>query len=500
MKMEEKYNSFFTPQRQSKIGIALLFLYNTGEVIKNSWIFIFLFFFRDKKFDLWIVLLIVSAVFLILSISAVMQYYNFRYYIDAKNEEFIIHKGIINKSSTKIKIRNIQEVNISQPFTHKLFNIFKLEVDSPGSSEKEVSISALSKQNAYDLKAYLLEEKNIELQNEYINSDDVTGISAKKQFRISNISILKYGLTANYVRSFFALISLVIYGITQLNDLLKKAELDAQIDYDQIEKNVLSYSLPILLGMTIVVLVLGVLINSVRTIIRYFNFKVEENYRNYSFEYGLFSTKNAIVTKSKVQVVTEIQNWIQKKMNVSLVKFLQIGKDENEKNVSSVPGISHKEKEHLIGSIWTSTPQFNNFLKPNYRLLIVNHIIWVLFPFLMVFFIDKNIIINYWEAVVIIFMIIEIIIVFSYLNLRLFYNESFIRLRSGFWDVHYRTFEIDKIQTVKISQYFWQKKSNLGSITFYTSAGKFGTSALDFSEVKKLFNNIIYKIETSKNS
>ncbi|MXS72880.1 PH domain-containing protein [Flavobacteriaceae bacterium W22] len=498
--MEEKYNSFFTPQRQSKIGIALLFLYNTGEVIKNSWIFIFLFFFRDKKFDLWIVLLIVSAVFLILSISAVMQYYNFRYYIDAKNEEFIIHKGIINKSSTKIKIRNIQEVNISQPFIHKLFNIFKLEVDSPGSSEKEVSISALSKQNAYDLKAFLLEEKNIEIQNEYISSDDVTGISAKKQFRISNISILKYGLTANYVRSFFALISLVIYGITQLNDILKKAELDAQIDYDQIEKNVLSYSLPILLGMTIVVLALGVLINSVRTIIRYFNFKVEENYRNYSFEYGLFSTKNAIVTKSKVQVVTEIQNWIQKKMNVSLVKFLQIGKDENEKNVSSVPGISHNEKEHLIGSIWTSTPQFNSFLNPNYRLLIVNHIIWVLFPFLMVFFIDKSIIINYWEAVVIIFMIIEIIIVFSYLNLRLFYNESFIRLRSGFWDVHYRTFEIDKIQTVKISQYFWQKKSNLGSITFYTSAGKFGISALDFSEVKKLFNNIIYKIETSKNS
>lgn len=498
--MEEKFNSFFTPQRQSKIGIALLFLYNTGEVIKNSWIFIFLFFFRDKKFDLWVVFLIVSVVFFILSTSAVLQYYNFRYYIDSKNEEFIIHKGIINKSYTKIKIRNIQEVNISQPFIHKLFNIFKLEVDSPGSSEKEVSISALSRQNAYDLKTYLLEEKNIEIQNEYIDSDDATEAPVKQQFRISNISILKYGLTANYVRSFFALISLVIYGITQLNDFLKKAELDAEIDYNQIEKNVLSYSLPILSGMIIVVLILGVLVNSVRTIIRYFNFKVEENYRNYSFEYGLFSTKNAIVTKSKVQVVTEIQNWIQKKMNVSLVKFLQIGKDENEKNISSVPGISLKEKEHLIGSIWNQIPQFDNFLKPNYRLLIVNHLIWVLFPFLMVFLIDKRIIINYWEVVIMVFVILETVIVFSYLNLRLFYNENFIRLRSGFWDVHYRTFEIDKIQTVKISQYFWQKKSNLGSITFYTSAGKFGISALNFSEIKKLFNNIIYKIETSEKS
>ncbi|WP_185146908.1 PH domain-containing protein [Chryseobacterium echinoideorum] len=498
--MEEKYNSFFTPQRQSKIGIALLFLYSTGEVIKNSWIFIFLFFFRDKKFDLWIIFLIVSAVFFILSTSAVLQYYNFRYYIDAKNEEFIIHKGIINKSSTKIKIRNIQEVNISQSFVHRLFNIFKLEVDSPGSSEKEVSISALSRQNAYDLKKYLLEEKNIEIENGHIAPDDTAEISTKKQLSISNLSILKYGLTANYVQSFFALISLVIYGITQLNDLLKKAELDAHIDYDEIEKNVLSYSFPILLGIILLVLILGVIVNSVRAIIRYFNFKVEENYRNFSFEYGLFSTKNAIVTKSKVQVVTEIQNWVQKKMNVSLVKFLQIGKSENEKNVSSVLGISQKEKEHLICSIWGDIPKFNNVLKPNYRMLIVNHLIWIVFPFLIVFFIDKSIVINYWEAAIMIFIIIEIIIIFSYLNLRLFYNENFIRLRSGFWDVHYRTFEIDKIQTVKISQYFWQKKSNLGSITFYTSAGKFGISVLNFSEVKKLFNNIIYKIETSKKS
>jgi len=498
--MEEKLNSFFQPQRQSKTGIVLLFLYNIGMVIKNMWVFIILFFVKEEKIGSWIIIPAIIAALLILIVSAVLQYYHFKYYIDAENEEFVIHEGIINKSVTKIKIENIQEVNISQPFIHRFFNICKLDIDTPGSSEKEVKISALSKQNAVDLKKYLLAESKIEKTTEQF--DEISpeeNSKERRSIKISTGSILKYGITANYIQSFFALVSLVIYGFSELNNLLKKAEFETQLDYETLESHFLAYSIPVLLGIVLIVVILGILINTIRTFIKYYNFKITENNKSFSFEFGLFNTKNSIVTKSKVQVITETQNWIQKKMKISFMKFLQIGKNEEEKNVSAVPGVNNIEKVKLISAIWNEDPVFTNVLKPNFRLIIVNSFQWIVLPLILFFLIKRDLLISYWFLVIMYCVLVELLILISFRNLRLFYNERFIRLKSGIWDINHKTFEVEKLQTVKISQYFWQKKTNLGSITFYTSAGNFKIVTLDFLKLKKLLNYCIYKIEISKN-
>lgn len=501
--MEEKLNSFFRPQRQSKTGIALLFLYNIGMVIKNLWVFVILFFVRKDKIEPWIIILTVITLITILIVFAVLQYYHFKYYIDEENEEFVIHEGIINTSVTKIKRENIQEVNISQPFIHRFFNIYKLEIDTPGSSEKEVKISALTKQNAIDLKKYLLTEKKTENSTENLDEAlDKEEIQELRTIKISTLSILKYGITANYIQSFFALLSLIIYGFSELTNLLRKAEFDTDLDYDTVESQFLAFSIPVILAIVLVVIIVGILINTVRTLIKFFNFKITENNQSFSFEYGLFNTRNSIVNKSKVQVVTETQNWIQKKMKISHVKFLQIGKneEESEKNVAAVPGINDDEKIKLISAIWNENPVFKNYLKPNFRLIIVHTFQWIAIPLLLVSVIEREIWINYWFLAVIYIVLAELLILISFLNLKLFYNEKFIRLKSGIWDINNRTFEVEKLQTVKISQYFWQRKTNLGTITFYTSAGRFKIAALNYLKLKKLLNYCIYKIENSKNN
>lgn len=454
------------------------------------------FFVRKDKMESWIIIIGIIVGLLILIVSAVLQYYHFKYYIDEENEEFVIHEGIINTSVTKIKKENIQEVNISQPFVHRFFNIYKLEIDTPGSSEKEVKISALTKQNAVDLKKYLLTETRLENSlTEDIEILENQKIKELRSIKISTFSILKYGITANYIQSFFALVSLMIYGFSELSNLLKKAEFETQLDYDTVESQFLAFSIPVILGIVLVVIIVGILINAIRTIIKFFNFKITENNQSFSFEYGLFNTRNSIVNKSKVQVITETQNWIQKKMNISFVKFLQIGKNEEEKNVSVVPGINNTEKEKLISTIWKENSVFTDYLKPNFRLIIVNTFQWIVLPLILVFFIEKNLLINYWFLALIYIVLAESFVLISFRNLKLFYSERFIRLKSGIWDIDTRTFEVEKLQTVKISQYFWQRKTNLGSITFYTSAGRFKIVALNFIKLKKLLNYCIYKIE-----
>lgn len=448
------------------------------------------------------IIISVTAVLLILIVSAVLQYYHFKYYIDKENEEFVIHKGIINKSVIKIKKENIQEVNISQPFVHRFFNIYKLEIDTPGSSEKEVKISALTKENALDLKKYLLTEKTSENTSTQLDETlNTEKVKEHRSIKISTLSILKYGITANYIQSFFALVSLMIYGFSELTNLLKKAQFETQLDYDTVESQFLAFSIPVIIGIVLVVIIAGILINTVRTLIKFFNFKITENNQSFSFEYGLFNTRNSIVNKSKVQVVTETQNWIQKKLKISYVKFLQIGKNDEEdgKNVAAVPGISNPEKLKLISAIWNENPVFESHLKPNFRLVIVNTFQFIVLPLTLFFIIDSSLLLSYWFLTIIYIVWVEFLILIAFRNLKLFYNERFIRLKSGIWDINHKTFEVEKLQTVKISQYFWQRKTNLGSITFYTSAGRFKIVALDFFKLKKLLNYCIYKIELSKN-
>jgi len=500
--MKEEYNSFFSPQRQSKTGVILLFAYSVMQVIKSLWIFVVVYIFKRESINAYLSLTIVGVI-LFLLISSVLQYYFFKYYIDPDNEEFVINQGIINKSTIQIKINNIQEVQISQPFIHKIFNIYQLEIDTPGSSEKEVKISALTKQNAVDLKKYLLTEKRItntpeELDENIVNEDVIENHTTK----ISTLSILKYGITANYIQSFFALVSLLIYGFSEITNLLRKAEFDTDLDYDTLESQFLAFSVPVILGIVLIAIIVGILINAVRTLIKFFNFKITENNQSFSFEYGLFNTRNSIVNKSKVQVITETQNWIQKKMKISYTKFLQIGKqeEEEEKNVAAVPGINNEEKIKLISAIWNENPVFENHLKPNFRLIIVHTFQWIFLPLILMLVFKKDWLLNYWFLGITYILMVEFFILIAFRNLKLFYNERFIRLKLGIWDINHKTFEVEKLQTVKISQYFWQRKTNLGSITFYTSAGRFKIVALDFFKLRKLLNYCIYKIENSKNN
>lgn len=137
-------------------------------------------------------------------------------------------------------------------------------------------------------------------------------------------------------------------------------------------------------------------------------------------------------------------------------------------------------------------------MTPNFRLVVVNNFQFIIIPLLLFFIIEKDLLINYWFLAVMYIVLAELFILIAFRNLKLFYSERFIRLKSGIWDIDTRTFEVEKLQTVKISQYFWQRKTNLGSITFYTSAGRFKMVALNFKKLKKLLNYIIYKIEISK--
>ncbi len=495
-------NAFTQPQRQSAIGIVLLTILNFGKMLRNFWPILIYYFYKynsPEKAMVPLLLFLGSVVFF--AIISYLQYRNFTYFINKKTDEFVISSGVVTKKVISIERNKIQEININQPFFHKLFNIFQLEVDSPGSNKKEVTVNAISYQNAVQLKQYLLGNKSVNLPQNNVPGTEVQ--SGYRKIKISTGSMIRYGLTANYIGSFLTILAFGFYIFQQAIEFLKGETFQEYVsEAENWEQAVHAPELTIYSVVGIIVLImlvflLGILVNIVRIMLKFFGMNISRREESLSLEYGLLNTKNSIIGRKKVQMVTEVQNFLQRKVNVLLLKFNQISDNEHHKDsFSAIPGCNEAEKNELLKFIWKEIPQFQFSMKPNIGKLVTRNLVLIALP-LLIAVLAKPILGGYFWLIVLYMVIVELLLIFAFINNRLYFNEDFIRVKSGIWDVENKTIEIHKIQTVKLSQYFWQRKKNLGSVTFFTAGGKLRFRSTQFSTLKKMVNYAVFKVESS---
>ena len=78
-----------------------------------------------------------------------------------------------------------------------------------------------------------------------------------------------------------------------------------------------------------------IVINLVRTIFTYFDYKIARQKGSLLLSYGLLNTKSTIIKPEKVQITSITQNFFQKKMNVLELKIKQATGGEKEGNKSA---------------------------------------------------------------------------------------------------------------------------------------------------------------------
>ena len=276
--------NFSSPQRQSRKGIIILALISYGKLIKNFWFIIVFFIFKKKENSLEIIVLSALLALVFVAVQAYFRYQYFTYQIDFDDDEFIIKQGILNKKTILLEKSKIQEVNINQPFIHRFLNIYQLEIDSPGTDKKEITINAISFENAQYLQSYLLDKKENEAVESVVEEENT------KHLKIANSSLLKYAITANYVKSFFALLSLLIYLSQQIFDTLN-LDFEEYVKEESSVQTFQAFSIFTIIFAFLLLAAVGILINVVRTFIVYFNLKISKSEDYLSLEYGLLILK-----------------------------------------------------------------------------------------------------------------------------------------------------------------------------------------------------------------
>lgn len=486
------------------IGVLVMFADTLRTIVRVLWPALVFWIVRFNEMNKLYLGLGFVGVVSIIGIIAYLQYLNFTFHIDQDNDEFIIHEGVLNKTKIVIQLHKIQQVNINQSLIQKVIGVHALDIDTAGSSKKEVSIRAISHDLAIALKTKLLtESQSVSVNKE---SSETVGTETEKPFiTISFLSLVKIGITSNYVRSFGLLLAFFFTVFENIQNLAQNShamdKVDAEIE-NYVNQNMVMYSAMILI---FVVFFLILTINLFRTIVRYFDFRITKQSNSLLLSYGLLTTKSTIIKPNKVQIVALSQNWLQKKMDVLNFKIKQASgsetEKENRKSAIEIPGCDEVEKEAILKLLFGQIPEKGVMLKPNFRKLLFPTLFLIVLPVSVVYaygFTVDDKIFDYIFFLPFYLAFVVVLLSFGFRNYRLFVNQKYIIRQSGAWDIDNEIIEPHKIQAIRVSQFFWHKRANIGSVTITTAGGDLSFHLGNFSKIKELVNMWLYQVETTK--
>jgi putative membrane protein len=207
---------------------------------------------------------------------------------------------------------------------------------------------------------------------------------------------------------------------------------------------------------------------------------------------------------NKFQKIKITQNYFQKKLDVTTIGVHQASSDVEkvkEKDQIEVPGCTINERDVILNLLLGKLPQKGTEYLPNWRKLAVNTFFLLILPILI------SIVINYklhfvtwneWIFYASIFIIFVIILIwFSFVNYKLFVSNDYVVKQNGAWDVDTTIIEPYKIQAIVTQQFFWQKLTDIGSVSLSTAGGAISFTTANFSQIKQLTNFWLYQVETS---
>ena len=495
--------NFNKPQRQSSIGILVLFLDTLQKFGRAFLPILFIWFFKSKDATIVYILLIITVTILVIAIVAYLQYLNFTFYIDDENDEFIVNDGIINKTKTTIQLNKIQQVNIHQNLIQRIINVYGLSVDTAGSDAKEGKIKAISHAMALALKSKLLENevfnKTLLADDLILNNSENTASKSQPFLKINLLSLVKVGITSNYVKS----IGLILTFFFTIFENLRQIGKEDLLDHHKIEKTIASY--PVFYGILIFVLAMFTIvfiINIGRTLLKFFNYTITKQKGSLMLSYGLINTESTILKPEKVQIVKVSRNYFQKKLNILEIKIKQASSDENKSKKSQIeiPGCNNLEKDEILKLIFNQLPEKGVMMQPNFRKLVFSIFLTIVLHLSGFFIFGKYFkpeVLQYSHFAIAYTVFFLLILFFAFRNYRLFINENHIIKQSGAWDVDSQIIEIKKIQAITTSQLFWHKSLNIGSIILHTAGGNIAFQLGNFNQLKQYTNLWLYEIETS---
>src|SRR5690606_31183991 len=223
------------------------------------------------------------------------------------------------------------------------------------------------------------------IESQSINENLLPKISATEKIVIGLPSLIKIGLTRNYLQTFALLLAFSFQIMDQVRSFLS---------YDVYEEDTSRYeelfqtsNFEQVGGALILLFILGMILFVVlcilgRTLLTHYTHQIQLQPQHLTVSYGLTDSHISAVPSNKEQLCQVQQNYFQRIMNLFEVKIKQIESSENNKKKKGliVPGADKTELKKIFDVIYQSNLDIkSNPYKLHKRILLLKFL-WLCIP------------------------------------------------------------------------------------------------------------------------
>lgn len=486
--------------KQSRKGIFVIYVKQLFNTLKVTWVFALILIQQFSKLPeiaiTWLYIGI-AVFFLFFLVRAYLIYIHFLFKIDAQH--FILKEGVLRKKNTSIPFDRIQNINFKQNIIQQLMNVYEVSIETAGSNTTEISIKALTLENAQALKVALtaVAQKNsqVELPTE-----------TKPLLKIGLLELLKVSLTENHLQSLSIFIALVFGVLQQLNDVLKGVgKYDSLKKYVNVDPRDVVNSFTVITVLLLILLCIGLLSSLVRMVLFHFNLTLYIKDSAFEITQGLLTKKSIVLNRGKVQSITISTNPIKEKLGISFVTFKQAASGNVKRKQQKLIRIIGCLSEHVntIKTVLYANETIDKQTRfcPNsyylFRMYLRSAVGLLLFNGILIF------LLNNFTWLFVNSIIIPVVIVLVHLKFRkAFYqfDQELLVVGSGRIETHINYLPLFKVQNIKIKQTLFQKRRNVVNMVLQTASGKMRIPCIEKQRALALYNYILFKVESNKES
>ncbi len=260
-----------------------------------------------------------SVVFIVIALLSssgnLFKFISTFYYID--NNLLIVESGLFTKKKLQLPIAGITSIDYSQNLIHKLFKVYKVKIDNASQVKEE----------ANNPEAYLILKENDahELKEAVAPSQLKTEYDTIKQNNVlmpSTAEFIKYGLVKSKYLGVLAFLGAFTFVFE--NDSIRSLIMDnISLPSFELEFSIVIVALAFILIAAVYLVIL--LISVIRTVIRYYGFKLEKEDEKLIIDYGVLNHQRHTFPQEKISAIVLKQNILMRILKLYSLELSVIG-------------------------------------------------------------------------------------------------------------------------------------------------------------------------------
>lgn len=315
--------------------------------------------------------------------SGIGSWYRFRYRVF--EGELQIKKGIFIRKNVYMSKDRIQVIDVTEGLVQRIFGLVKVEVKTAGGGTESATISAITFEQAEELKRELRTKKKTVIDNSEILEGEESHVQEEEFLDEWKITTKELVLAA-FTSGNFGLIASILGALS--------GQLDAVITDETIEY--LKEALPGLNNVTLIVTVVVVILfiswtlSFLGVIFSYSDFSVKKTEKELLIRSGLIERKHITIPFDRIQAIRFVEGLLRQPLGCGMLYVESAGFEQKvkERSIVLVPFISKSNmndffnrflSDYHIPELDIKPPKrsfFRYLRRPNYLLLLVIPFAW----------------------------------------------------------------------------------------------------------------------------